>query len=404
MATFQITGSSTTLDATFGRDVELIISISNFSSTSLRYTTSSLTFGSVPTADIRFEGPSQILIDGKDIFFSTDVFIVEAIWAGQATQLMYLHYFDGRGRFNEWTFELGGTPLPRNAEGIDIDLWTSQLQSADIIRTGPLREGANIDLAQVSSFEQIDGITLTGTPFGNELIGGFDDDVLSGLGGNDFLVGRDGDDILRGGKQSDVLNGNFGNDTLFGQRDGDKLYGSFGDDKLNGGGGNDELFGGGDNDVLKGGTRKDLLKGGTGDDKIVGNAGEDTLNGGTGNDKLIAGGDDDELNAGDGNDELRAGAGDDEIRGGAGDDLISGGPGADLFVFKEGHGNDTVTDFDQTAGDLMDLRNLDFADFAALQAASDQRGDDLLITTGTESSILLENILLTALIEDSFQI
>jgi hypothetical protein len=46
-----------------------------------------------------------------------------------------------------------------------------------------------------------------------------------------------------------------------------------------------------------------------------------------------------------GDDVLTGNALDNRLDGGAGDDRITGGAGADTFVFREGHGNDTITDF-----------------------------------------------------------
>ena len=47
-------------------------------------------------------------------------------------------------------------------------------------------------------------------------------------------------------------------------------------------------------------------------------------------------------------------AGDDFLIGGAGDDSLTGGTGADTFVFEDGGGHDTITDFDAD-NDTIDL-------------------------------------------------
>ena len=55
-----------------------------------------------------------------------------------------------------------------------------------------------------------------------------------------------------------------------------------------------------------------------------------------------------------GNDTLYGDAGDDFLIGGGGDDSLTGGTGADTFVFEDGSGHDTITDFDAD-NDTIDL-------------------------------------------------
>lgn len=86
-------------------------------------------------------------------------------------------------------------------------------------------------------------------------------------------------------------------------------------------------------------------------------AGDDTLEGGSGNDALFGE---------DGNDVLLGGADNDTLQGDAGADSLTGGAGDDVFIYAEGDGNDTITDFnsgntgsitdgDQTNNDFVDL-------------------------------------------------
>ncbi|MCF3643255.1 type I secretion C-terminal target domain-containing protein [Rhizobium sp. TRM95111] len=128
----------------------------------------------------------------------------------------------------------------------------------------------------------------------------------------------------------------------------------------------DVFFGGGNDDKLYGGGGKDTLSGDAGDDKLFGEAGDDTLNGGGGKDKLVGGDGNDTLNGGGGNDKLLAGGGNDTLNGGAGKDLLQGNAGADTFVFSAaGHSSsaarDTITDFDASEGDQIDLTALGVA-------------------------------------------
>jgi len=52
-----------------------------------------------------------------------------------------------------------------------------------------------------------------------------------------------------------------------------------------------------------------------------------------------------------GNDTLIGGDGDDRLDGGKGDDILTGGAGADIFVYSGG--NDTITDFNASEGDVL---------------------------------------------------
>ncbi len=61
------------------------------------------------------------------------------------------------------------------------------------------------------------------------------------------------------------------------------------------------------------------------------------------------------LNGGWGRDTLNGGTQDDTLRGGPSADLLSGNRGADRFQFFPGDGADTVTDFSEAEGDIIDL-------------------------------------------------
>ena len=107
---------------------------------------------------------------------------------------------------------------------------------------------------------------------------------------------------------------------------------------------------GNDTTVLDGTWGNDLIKGGAGDDRLggtLGTGGNDVLDGGVGNDTL------------------RGGAGNDVLIGGAGNDTLTGGTGADTFAWvladrgtPGAPASDVVTDFNENAGDKLDLRDL----------------------------------------------
>ncbi|MBW7910551.1 MAG: M10 family metallopeptidase C-terminal domain-containing protein [Alphaproteobacteria bacterium] len=110
--------------------------------------------------------------------------------------------------------------------------------------------------------------------------------------------------------------------------------------------------------------------GGSGNDYISGNDASNLLRGGAGSDMLL--GED----------------GDDMLFGGLGADILSGGDGADRFVFDNLDGVDTVTDFDDSDGDVLEIGDLlsgfdvlddDIADFVRLS----ETGDDTKVEIRT---------------------
>ncbi|XVN13931.1 calcium-binding protein [Pseudomonas corrugata] len=255
------------------------------------------------------------------------------------------------------------------------------------------------------------------------------DERIDGLGGSDKLYGLAGNDVLNGGDGDDTLDGGMGQDTLDGDQGNDWLSGGSGNDTylFQRGGGQDTIFdrdwttgnvdvikfGPGisaadikasrqdynlelaiigttdklivrdwfnstdsqieqvqfadgtlwnvatvqalvkgvateDNDVLQGEeSRDDVLNGLGGDDKLYGLSGNDTLNGGAGRDILYGG------------------AGADTLDGGAGNDTLLGETGNDTYLFYRGAGQDLVSDYDSTPG------NLDTIKLAAAIAPSD---------------------------------
>ena len=68
-----------------------------------------------------------------------------------------------------------------------------------------------------------------------------------------------------------------------------------------------------------------------------------------GNDTLIGGA---------GDDVLYGQEGDDTLLGNLGNDLLSGGSGADIFVLTKDGGVDSILDFDQSAGDILDIQDI----------------------------------------------
>ena len=252
------------------------------------------------------------------------------------------------------------------------------------------------------------------------LIGDEANDRLDGLDGDDKLSGLAGNDVLNGGAGQDTLDGGMGLDTLDGGAGNDSLYGGSGNDTylFQRGGGQDLIsdrdwtrgnldviklaqgispvdikvarvgynleltilgttdkltvnewflstdsqveqvqFADGTlwdaatlttlskgvasegNDVLQGDeSSADILNGLGGDDSLYGLSGNDTLNGGSGSDKLFGG------------------AGMDTLDGGAGIDFLYGDAGNDTYQFYRGVGQDWISDYDSSVGNLDTIK------------------------------------------------
>jgi Ca2+-binding RTX toxin-like protein len=258
-------------------------------------------------------------------------------------------------------------------------------------------------------------VVQPGTPGADSIRGDETDNVIDGLAGNDQLFGNGGDDTLRGGVGNDALDGGNGNDVLDGGAGNDSLNGGAGDDSYVFGNGygqdviNDYDWTAGNVDTVtmaegivpddvvvtrdwgnlylslnNGADRLTLANwfgdaykvervafaDGTvwdaaeldariavtpaseGNDTVSGNAAGNLIEGLGGNDALYGYGGDDTLKGGSGNDYLLGDTGNDILDGGAGSDTLSGGVGNDTYVFGNGYGQDTVSEYDWTAGNI----------------------------------------------------
>ena len=97
--------------------------------------------------------------------------------------------------------------------------------------------------------------------------------------------------------------------------------------------------------------------------------------------------------------------GDDTFTSTAANEVFYGGGGDDTFVFAPDFGHDTVIDFSAGAGsdDTIVFDEAVFADLDAVIAASEQQGDDVLITADAANSLLLKGVSLSQLHEDDFR-
>ncbi len=153
------------------------------------------------------------------------------------------------------------------------------------------------------------------------------------------------------------------------------------------------LVGTSNGETITGYATSDVINAGGGNDWVYGQDGNDVLRGGDGNDYLYGRNDNDTLFGEDGNDSLYGDNGNDILDGGAGNDYMGGGYGDDIYHFGLGSGQDTISDYDPTAG------NLDVVEFGAGIAPTDiqlsRTGNNLVLSVvGTSDKLTLSNYLL----------
>ncbi|SFN97295.1 type I secretion C-terminal target domain (VC_A0849 subclass), partial [Bradyrhizobium sp. Rc3b] len=82
--------------------------------------------------------------------------------------------------------------------------------------------------------------------------------------------------------------------------------------------------------------------------------------------------------------------GNDRIDGRGGADTLTGGNGADTFVYADGDGADTITDFNRTQGDTIDLTGLSgFFTLADVQSKATVSGGNTIIDVGSGNTLTL---------------
>ena len=132
-----------------------------------------------------------------------------------------------------------------------------------------------------------------------------------------------------------------------------------------------------------------VISGTSSNEYLTGSADADTIYGLGGNDNLSGGNGDDSLFGGDGDDYLNGGNDNDTLVGGAGNDTLIGGRGADTYRFSQGFGQDTLTDYDYTAG-VVDRIVFD-ASITAADISFTRVASKLIITVGTSGDTITSN-------------
>ncbi|MEM9002142.1 MAG: hypothetical protein AAGE59_01315 [Cyanobacteria bacterium P01_F01_bin.86] len=196
---------------------------------------------------------------------------------------------------------------------------------------------------------------IVGTEDAETLVGDAEDNNIEGLGGDDTIAGGLANDLILGGDGDDVLRGDLNSRQT---QDGEP-------------GGDDIIFGGEGSDRIGGKAGDDILSGDAGDDIIWGDDGDDILMGVTGNDILTG-------------------------------DNGSSGSGSDTFVFGNGDGTDTITDF-EVGTDFIGLVEGELV-FENLTFTQDGANTLLGVSSTNEALAILNNVQASALDASSFVI
>ncbi|AIC25934.1 hemolysin-type calcium-binding protein [Rhizobium etli bv. mimosae str. IE4771] len=270
--------------------------------------------------------------------------------------------------------------------------------------------------------------TITGGAAADTLSGGAGNDTLNGGAGADRLIGGTGDDTYIVDNAGDLVTeaADAGTDTVrttlasytLGNNVENLTYTGSANFSGTGNALANTITGSAGNDVLNGGTGADTLIGGAGNDTyIADNAGDmvtEAADAGTDTVRTILaaytlGTNVENLTfigtgtfAGTGNtlnNVIVGGSGSNTLTGGDGNDILIGGAAADVFVYSANWGHDTITNFVATgsAHDAISIDHGIFADWEALFAATEQSGNDTIITADSDNTITLRNVALSSL-------
>jgi len=248
-----------------------------------------------------------------------------------------------------------GADVLDGGPGTDTLSYAGVGQSVYVYQDGAANDG------MLGEHDNVDGIEhLTGSSYGDDLVGTPGDDVIKGNGGADKITPLFGDDVIHGGDGPDTIDGGPGMPDDCGNQgctafDTDTVDGGSGNDTVDYSSRSDNLTiaidgsrkSGGfmENDTL---TSIENANGGSGDDTLYGNAAANSLLGGPGTDGMVGG---------KGNDYLSGGPGNDFLEGDEGNDFVSGGEDADTLLAAGGNdalyggsGTDLVTYYGASAG------------------------------------------------------
>ncbi len=362
--------------------------------------------------------------DGSTLDLTFDAYfgMIDWIDGGVAKSTAVLSFTDPASG-QQYSFEIGGDPLPPITDITSADAWRSSI-TGFAPGTGAYAAGVEITYALIpdsvvneddyiygtdGNDQGVGNPTLTNIP----LDGGSGNDHIFGLDGNDWLSGGDGDDVLNGGAGNDYLIGGAGNDILDGGADDNsvsykfatggvqvfldlgkargadgydtlssfvEVEGSNFDDYIRGDANSKYLFGLDGDDVIKAGAQDTFIIAGTGNDRVVGGSGNDSIIGDLGDDTLYGGAGDDQISGGRYTLDRTNENGNDTIYGGRGNDLIYGENGDDWLY---GNLNDDIIHGDNGADHLFGGGGKDYLTGGnGMDRLEGGNGDDKLFGAG----------------------
>jgi hypothetical protein len=336
--------------------------------------------------------------------------------AGSAYVIYGVKYIEGRGSINptlmiEDIRGLGGfgtniVNYKDSTEGVTVSL----------VR-GTFGIGGYAAGDTLTNFQYIQGSNYSDTLIGdlniNEIRGGEGDDTIEGKEDADVLDGEAGNNTISYASSSAGVTVDLRTNSISGgDADGDTIsnfvhiLGSNHTDILTGNANANDIQGNGGNDIIEGMAGADTLDGGAGIDTLsykhspeaviinlkTGNAtGGDATSDSISNFENILGSDHDDILTGDmGSNVIQGEAGNDRLDDNGGDnDRLTGGLGADRFIINELHGTVTITDFNISQNDRLDVSRLNIHFGHITNAARNiNNGRDCEITLSNKKIIL----------------
>ncbi|MBB3017929.1 Ca2+-binding RTX toxin-like protein [Microvirga lupini] len=255
-----------------------------------------------------------------------------------------------------------GADVIDGGTGINV---ASYAEAAGRVTASLQSSGVNTGEAAGDTYQAIQN--LTGSNFGDTLIGDSSNNTLVGGEGNDHLIGGEGSDHLIGGNGDDTLDGGGGIDILEGGAGRNTYVNADQDHVIGSASGGFDVIQIKANFILNEASAIEGIEADptAGAINLTGNSSANTILGNNATNTLSGLGGDDLLSGAGGKDKLLAGLGNDRLSGGAGQDSLTGGAGRDVFSFddKETASSrskaDIIIDFTGRKGDRIDLKAMD---------------------------------------------
>jgi Ca2+-binding RTX toxin-like protein len=260
--------------------------------------------------------------------------------------------------------------------GIDTLVYSNNGATVNAnLLTGVVANNGSNGQDTVSNFENL---TVTGD--GAALHAGANSGVLTLTGNYGRLTGQTRDIITAIGDRNQLVAG-FGDSTLTDTGSFNILTGGAGNNAITDNGNFNTLTGGGGSSTLTVRGDWNTVTAGNGGSLLGATGNWNTLQGGAGNDVLTAGG-----------------GGSNTLDGGAGNDTLTGGAAKATYVYGDGYGSDTITDFTAGPEHYLLLQAMSaFHSFADVQAHWSQNGNDVVIANPNGGQLTLQSTTTTDL-------